>query len=191
LGKRGNGEGSIYRRKDGRWAGQHTIQTATGPKRKTVYGKTRAEVAAKLAKAVTENASGFAFDAGNITVGAYLDSWLTDSVRGNVRPSTFVRSETLVRLHIKPVLGRIELGTLGPAHVQALYRAKLDQGLSPTTVHRIHEVFHTALKLAVRWRLIPRNPCEVVTVPRRSKPEIRPLTPDQARAFLKWLMPSS
>ena len=33
LGKRGNGEGSIYRRKDGRWAGQHTIQTATGPKR--------------------------------------------------------------------------------------------------------------------------------------------------------------
>ncbi len=97
MGKRGNGEGSIYRRKDGRWAGQHTIQTATGPKRKTVYGKTRAEVAAKLAKAVTENASGFAFDAGNMPVGAYLDSWLTDSVRGNVRPSTFVRSETLVK----------------------------------------------------------------------------------------------
>jgi integrase len=185
LGKRGNGEGSIYRRKDGRWAGQCTVQTITGPKRKTFYGKTRAEVATKLAKAIAESENGIAFDAGKMTVGAYLDSWLTDSVRGNVRPSTFVRSETLVRLHVKPVLGRIKLATLGPAHVQALYRAKLDQGLSPTTVHRIHEVFHTALKLAVRWRLIPRNPCEAVTVPRRSKPEIRPLTPDQARAFLK------
>ena len=47
MGKRGNGEGSIYRRKDGRWAGQHTIQTATGPKRKTVYAKTRAEVSVR------------------------------------------------------------------------------------------------------------------------------------------------
>src|SRR5215204_153704 len=185
LGKRGNGEGLIYRRKAGRWAGQHTIQTATGPKRKTVYAKTRAEVAARLAKAIAESENGIAFDAGSMTVGAYLDSWLTDSVRGNVRPSTFVRSETLVRLHIKPVLGRIKLATLGPAHVQALYRAKLDQGLSPTTVHRIHEVLHTALKRAVRWRLVRRNPCDVVIVPRRSKSEIRPLNPDQVRAFLK------
>jgi integrase len=133
LGKRGNGEGSIYRRKDGRWAGQCTVQTITGPKRKAIYGKTRSEVATKLAKAMAESENGIAFDAGKMTVGAYLDSWLTDSVRGNVRPSTFVRSETLVRLHIKPVLGRIKLATLSPAHVQALYRASLDQGLSATT----------------------------------------------------------
>ena len=133
MGKRGNGEGSIYRRKDGRWAGQHTIQTATGPKRKSVYGRTRAEVDTKLAKAIAESENGIAFDAGKMPVGAYLDSWLTDSVRGNVRPSTFVRSEALVRLHIKPVLGRIKLATLSPAHVQALYRASLDQGLSATT----------------------------------------------------------
>ena len=86
MGKRGNGEGSIYRRKDGRWAGQCTVQTITGPKRKTFYGKTRAEVAARLAKAIAESENGIAFDAGKMTVGAYLDSWLTDSVRGNVRP---------------------------------------------------------------------------------------------------------
>ena len=124
------------------------VQTATGAKRKTVYGKTRAEAAAKLAKAIAESENGFAFDAAKTTVRAYLDSWLADSVRGNVRPGTFVRSETLVRLHIKPVLGRIRLAALSPAHVQALYRAKLDHGLSPTVVHRVHEVLHTALKLA-------------------------------------------
>ena len=52
--KRGNGEGSISRRKGGGWMAQYTIHTAEGPKRKTLYGKTRAEVAAKLAKALSD-----------------------------------------------------------------------------------------------------------------------------------------
>jgi integrase len=46
--KRGNGEGSITKRKDGRWMARYTVQTAKGPKRKHIYGKTRQEVAEKL-----------------------------------------------------------------------------------------------------------------------------------------------
>jgi hypothetical protein len=52
--KHGNGEGGVRRRKDGRWEARYTVQTATGPKRKTIYGKTRAETAVKLAKALAE-----------------------------------------------------------------------------------------------------------------------------------------
>src|ERR671917_2621450 len=51
-GRRGNGEGSIYRRKDGRWVGQYLVYTAKGPKYRYLYGKTRAAVAEKLAKAI-------------------------------------------------------------------------------------------------------------------------------------------
>ena len=43
--RRGNGEGSIYKRKDGRWVGQYTVYTAEGPKYRYLYGKTRAAVA--------------------------------------------------------------------------------------------------------------------------------------------------
>jgi hypothetical protein len=50
MGKRGNGEGSIGRRKDGLYMARYTVQTATGSKRKTLYGKTRQEVAAKLGR---------------------------------------------------------------------------------------------------------------------------------------------
>jgi hypothetical protein len=82
VGKRGNGEGSIYRRKDGRWVGQYTAQTATGQKRRYVYGKTRAEAAAKLAKSIANRDVGLTFDAGNLTVSEYLTAWLNDSVRG-------------------------------------------------------------------------------------------------------------
>jgi integrase len=48
MGRRGNGEGTISRRKDGRWEGRYYIHTVDGPKRKVIYGKTRAEVSANL-----------------------------------------------------------------------------------------------------------------------------------------------
>ena len=48
MGRRGNGEGSIHRRRDGRWEGRYSVHTAQGRKHKTVYGKTRKEVSEKL-----------------------------------------------------------------------------------------------------------------------------------------------
>ena len=101
--KRANGEGALYKRRDGRWAGSYTAQTATGPKRKYVYGKTKAEAAAKLRAAMADRDAGLVFDAGNLTVGDYLYRWLNDSVRGSVKDSTFARDEIMVRVHIAPV----------------------------------------------------------------------------------------
>jgi integrase len=116
--KRGNGEGSIYRRNDGRWVGQYMIYTAKGPKYRYLYGKTRAKVAEKLTKAMANRNSGLVFDAGKMTLGEYLDRWLSDSVRGTVRASTYERHEAIIRVHIKPSLGRVGLKKLTPAHVR-------------------------------------------------------------------------
>ena len=54
MGKRGNGEGSISRRKTGGWMAQYTVYTAEGRKRRTLYGKTRAEVSEQLTKAMAD-----------------------------------------------------------------------------------------------------------------------------------------
>lgn len=96
-GKRGNGEGSIYRRKDGRWAGQYLVYTTDGPKYRYIYGKTRADVSRKLTKAMADRDGGFVFDAGNLTVETYMARWLSDSVKGTVRISTYERHEQLFR----------------------------------------------------------------------------------------------
>ncbi|BBL79083.1 Tyrosine recombinase XerC [Rubrobacter xylanophilus DSM 9941] len=184
MGKRGNGEGSISRRKNGTWRAEYTVYTAEGRKRNTLYGKTRREVAEKLAKAIADRNGGIVYDAGKLTVGEYLDRWLSDSVRDTVRQRTYERYESIVRVHIKPTLGRIKLKTLAPAHVRGLYREKLGAGLSPRTVQYIHVTLHKALKQAVRDELIPRNASEAIKAPRPTKKEIRPLSPDQARAFL-------
>ena len=181
--KRGNGEGSIYRRKDGRWVGQYTIYTAMGPKYRYLYGKTRAAVAEKLTKAMADRNGGFIFDAGNLTVGEYLDSWLSDSVRGTVRPSTFERHQGIIRLHIKPSLGRVGLKKLTPAHVRRLHREKLDAGLTPATVRKIHSTLHKALSQAVADGLTPRNAADV-KAPRPAPEEMQPLSEAEARAFL-------
>jgi integrase len=181
--KRGNGEGSIYRRKDGRWVGQYTIYTATGPKYRYLYGKTRAAVAEKLTKAMADRNGGLMFDAGNLTVGEYLDSWLSDSVRGTVRSSTFERHEGIIRLHIKPSLGRVWLKKLTPAHVRGLHREKLDAGLAPATVGKIHSTLHKALSQAVSDGIVPRNAADV-KAPRPTPEEMRPLSETEVRAFL-------
>jgi integrase len=181
--KRGNGEGSIYRRTDGRWVGQYLVHTAKGPKYRYLYGKTRAVVAEKLTKAMADRDSGLIFDAGKMTVGEYLDRWLSDSVKGTVRTSTYERNEEIVRLHIKPSLGRVGLKKLTPAHVRGLYRERLDSGLAPATVRRIHSTLHKALSQAVSDGIVPRNAAHV-KAPRPAPEEIRPLSEDEARAFL-------
>ncbi len=182
--KRGNGEGTITRRKNGSWAAQYVVYTAEGRKRKTLYGKTRQEVAAKLAKAVADREGGLLFDAGNLTVGEYLDHWLTDSVKDTVRLTTYQGYERICRLHIKPSLGRVRLKDLTVVHVRGLYRERLETGLAPRMVQLVHVTLHKALKQAVADGLIPRNVTEAVKAPRSEKKEIRLLSPEQARTLL-------
>ena len=184
MGKRGNGEGTIYRRKNGTHATQYTVYTTEGRKRKTLYGKTRQEVAAKLTKALSDREGGLVFEAGTLKLGDYLDHWLAHSVKGTVRQRTWERYEQIARVHIKPVLGRLKLKSLTPTHIRSLYREKLDAGLAPRTVQYIHTTLHKALKDAVSDGLVPRNVTEGIKAPRPKKKEVNALSADQARAFL-------
>ena len=175
--------GSIYER-DGVVIGQYEIVTQEGKtKRKYVRGKDKKEVAAKLAKAIAERDSGLVYDSENMTVGEYLGRWL-DAIRGTLRERTWRRHEEIARIHLEPSLGKTRLDGLSPLQVQALYRQKLDSGLSSRTVQMIHLTLHKALKQGVRWMLIPRNVAEAVDPPRPPAKEIRPLTADQVKVLL-------
>ncbi len=184
-GKRGNGEGSITKRKDGRWMARYTVHTTKGLRRKTIYGRKREEVRDKLAKALADRADGLVFDAGTLTVKEYLETWLKDVDKDTVRESTYERHENVVNLHLVPTLGRIKLSKLNPAHVQGLYRERLESGLSPATVQKIHAVLHKALSQAVKWSLIPRNATEAVKAPRPTPEEMHPLSREETRRLLR------
>jgi integrase len=185
MGKRGNGEGGISRRKDGLYMARYTVHTATGAKRKAVYGKTRKEAAEKLTKALADWDMGLVLEGENRTLAAFLDGWLDGTVKGSVKATTYESYERLIRCHIKPELGRYKLKTLAPDHVQALYQRKLDAGLAPGTVRQIHSVLSRALDQAVKWGTVPRNVCKATTPPKPVSEEIRPLDAEQARQLLR------
>lgn len=86
--RRGNNEGSIYRRKDGYWVGQYGVQTSTGRKTRYIYGKRREEVWEKLTKAIADRDGGFIFDHENMSVGEYLKRWLNDDSESRDVPAT-------------------------------------------------------------------------------------------------------
>src|ERR671913_94358 len=151
MGKRGNGEGSITRRKDGLYMARYTVQTATGSKRKTIYGKEREDVAEKLADALSNRNKGLVFEGEDQTLSAYLDRWLNGSVKGSVKPSTYESYERMIRNHINPMLGHRKLKNLAPDHVQYFYQSKLDNGLASGTVRLMHGILHKALEQAVMW----------------------------------------
>ena len=125
--RRPKGSGSIYTLKDGIVVGRYEVDTPEGKKRKYIRGKTKREVASKLARD-----SGLVYDSGNLAVGQYLDTFL-DSEKDTVGHRHWRRHEELVRLHIKPAIGSVKLDKLSPLQLQSLYRSKLNSGLLPET----------------------------------------------------------
>jgi integrase len=185
MGRRSNGEGTISRRKDGRWEARYYVPTVNGTKRKTLYGKTQAEVRDKLTKALSDRIDGIVYDDENRTVGEYLDAWLKGSVYGSVRQSTYDRDTNLVNNHIKAVLGGLKLKKLNSAHVQSFYRDRLDKGLSASTVRKMHDILRRGLTQATKWHLVQRNVADTVKSPRPAPKEIRPLSAAETRRLLE------
>jgi integrase len=183
--RRGNGEGTIYKRKDGRYEARFTVHTTSGPKRRAIYGKTRAEVAEKLTKAMADRDEGISFNAGKLTLGEYLRVWLEDSVKDSVKPATYEGYARMVRNHIAPAFGSLKLKNLTPPHLRRLYKEKLDSGLGTRSVQYIHTTLHKALKQATDDGLIPRNVADSVKAPQLKRTEMKPLTSEQAKALLE------
>jgi integrase len=181
-GRRGNHEGNIRRRADGRWEARLTRE---GGRVKSFYGKTRADVVQRLARAQHERQQGLliALDERQ-TVAQYLTSWLA-TVRPTVKSRTWRRYEQAIRVHLVPALGSVRLVKLSAQHVQQLYAAKLDEGLAAATVRHLHVILHHALEQAVRLNIVPRNVTDLVTPPRPAHQEMHVLTPEQAQCFLR------
>ncbi len=123
MGKRSNGEGSVVKRKDGRWCAAYTLNG----KRHYMYGKTRKEVVAKLRETLTESDGAYYPD---ISVEDYLTRWLETSVKASVRARTYERYESVCRVLIISHVGDKRLVYHTQMDVQSLYRERLGSGCS-------------------------------------------------------------
>jgi integrase len=185
--KRGNNEGSIVRRKDGLWMAQMTVgrNPETGKsKRSTFYGKTRKDVADKLAKALRDQQQGVFVEPHKLILSEWLDKWLWDYKKPRLRSTTFDNYEMLIRCHLKPALGNMALRTLRPEHLQHFYNEKGKEGLSPRSVQLMHTVLHGALSQAEKNQLVARNVSKLTERPQGVRRDVQTLTADQVATSL-------
>jgi hypothetical protein len=198
--KRANGEGSIRKRKDGRWEGRYTAgyDSDTGKRIiKNVLGKTQAEVKEKLKRAIDESHGLDVAHAEDHTVATWLRTWYELYAKPNIRVATADRYRLMIETYTIPRIGDIKLTKLASRDLQKLYKdlmehgrvdpksGKGDPGLSSTTVRSVHLMLHCAFERAVKERLIPRNPTDDCIAPKVRKFEMKILAPEHMKAYLK------
>ncbi len=171
-------EGSVYQRSDGRWVAKYKD---AGGNWRYIYRKSKGEARRALRQALKDRDEGI--NPNRMTVAAYLDSWL-ENARDAVSYRTWLNHECIVRLHLNPIIGAKKLARLDSRDVHSLYRVKLAEGLSRGRVRKIHVTLNRALKDAVRWRHLSRNPAEEVSPPQEYQREIHVLSPEQVKQLL-------
>ena len=197
--RRANGEGSIRKRKDGRWEGRYTAgyDPATGKRIiRNVLGKTQAEVRRKLSEAIASVEALDVSRSREYTVASWLHCWYDLYAQPNIRQTTAERYRLMMDTYTIPRIGDIKLMKLTSRDLQQLYKELMESGrvnrksgqgnpgLSTTTVHSVHLMLHTALERAVKERLILRNPADDCIPPKIQRKEMQILPPEHMKAYL-------
>jgi integrase len=188
--RRGNHEGSIYRRaSDQRWVGQLLLgyDGLGRPIRRFVTAKTRSEVAQKLKQLRRQFDDGLTVPDAGLKLEALFERWFEDVLRHQVAPSTFSNYRAVTVKHIVPALGKKKISALMVTDVDRLLSSKIDSGLSTSTVRRIRAVLSQCLDQGIRWGVVSRNVASHSRAPRETRKEGRTLSPEQAKQFLAYL----
>ena len=198
--KRANGEGSIRKKPNGRWEGRYTqgIDPVTGRAiQKSVSARTQAECKEKLARAIRDNRGIPMNHNEDYTVAKWCRLWFETYSKPVIRPNTAKTYANAIENHIIPALGGIKLKRLTSIQIQQLYNDSRTNGrvqrwesqtntaLTGSSVRRIHMVLSSALKQAVKERLIPYNPCDNCRIPPKEKKEMTILPPEKLGAYLR------
>ena len=199
--KRANGEGSIRKRKDGRWEGRYTAgcdPTTGKPIHKSVLAKTQAEAKEKLKQAIAEAEKLDMSRAKSYTLGAWIKLWYEVYAEPRLREKTKHYYLNYIDNHIVPELGGTPLEKLTTIQIQKFYNdlqksgriqrythIKLkDKGLSTCVVRGIHTLLNNCLEQAVAERLILTNPAKGCRLPKLEKREMKILPEDKIGPYL-------
>jgi integrase len=159
--RRGNKEGSIYQRKDGKWCGQVlTGYNELGkPIRKTYYGVTRQEVAEKVSGTVHQVFSGTApVSTKKITLENLLTDYLWTFKKSAVADMTFDWYLSLNKNHITPILGNIAADAVTVGQVQGLINGMHGKGLARRSIKAVRDILNQTYVHAEEVKLCGKNP---------------------------------
>ena len=199
--RRANGEGSLRKRKDGRWEGRYTAgydPTTGKPIHKNVLAKTQTEAKEKLKQSIADAAKLDMSRAKSYTLASWITLWYEVYAEPRLREKTKDYYRNYIDNHIIPELGDTPLEKLTTIRIQKFYNdlqksgriqrythIKLkDKGLSTRVVRGIHTLLSNCLDQAVAERLILTNPAKGCKLPKLEKREMKILPEDKIRPYL-------
>lgn len=157
----------------------------TGKRRylwKSVKG-TKRDAEALLTRLLASLDTGTDLLPSKLTVEQFSQEWLK-TLEKKVKPRTHARYSELLRLHVVPHLGSVELKKLKPLHIERLILICREKGLSERTLLHIFRVVHTSLVQAVQWQLVERNVAQAIQPPKPEKNEMDAVTPEDVDHIL-------
>ncbi|MFW6047181.1 MAG: tyrosine-type recombinase/integrase [Candidatus Woesearchaeota archaeon] len=138
--------------------------------------KKKADIA--LAEMITDREGGTMVDPSRISLGDYLDHWLENHKKPNIQTTTYDGYKVKINAHIKPTIGDIALQGLEPYHIESYFASKrkngnrvTEEGLSENTLKKHYVLLNSALKRAIKLKLIKYNPMEAIEPPKPEKTE--------------------
>ena len=189
MSKRGNGEGSIGKYKNG-WRSRIMIgyNEDGKPIRKEFFGKTRKEVQNKLDEYKNQLNNGIISADDKITLSEWYYTWLWDFRKKDLKPKSFQRYECIYRNYVDNTeLGKIKLVDLRALHLQKYYNKLMEVNNKPaSTIKSINTKLKTCLTEAEKQGYIQKNWCKLVTLPKDNNvKEINILTQEEQNRFIK------
>ena len=185
--KRGNGEGSIRKRADGRYEIRVSagIDPATGKYKKvSKYYDTKTEALKAMHRLYEDVKAKNGSASGNYTLVQWLEHWLEKYMKNSIKQSTYISYRGYIKNHFEPSFGKCKLQNFTPAMLQEYYNFKYQSGLSPKTIRNMNMCLHKALSQACKEGLITVNVSECVELPKGKKPEITVLTVEQQQKLI-------
>lgn len=179
MGKRSNGEGTLYKRKDGRWCAAYFDESF---KRHYVYGKTQAEVKQKLKEKRNEKP---VKEQQARTLQGWVEEFLVNYKKNEVKITTYEGYMRIYRKHIKDSqVGKTALDKVTTQMLQKYYNDKINDGYNSKTVRSISIVISSALNMAVKLRIMSENPNRYTSIPKKKKYEAAVLSAEEVRRIV-------
>ncbi len=172
------GGGSVRQRPDGRWEARCTING----KSRSFYADKQQDALKAMRAAQKAADEGQYLEPSKMTVGQWLDIWLEEFERPQVRYGTYIKCKSNVNHNIVPALGKIKLQALTSTHIQSFINDLQKKGIQS---REIYATLRTALNKAVMLKYITTNPGDACSLPKKEKKEISPLSDNDVKNFLK------
>lgn len=166
----------------------------------TVYATSRREAEKKMAELITRVEGGCTYSASKTTLNEFSKQWLETYVKPNLSPTTYQSYNEKLNKHILPYLGSKRLDKIKPLDIDNLYNflatkhtnRKDKNGnfktLSPASVHRVHEILSSIFNNALRWDLIPYNPCTKVVQPKYKRTKMSCYDEETSKRLINTLL---